>query len=120
MQQEINQLIQQLIPALATTIYTLIALGLFQLQRWIRSKYNIELNEAARSELDSIVREAVNYAEERAHAALKAGEKLDSDTKKALAIEFAMAYKAARNIAPSVLERLIIAQVSDSRVWKSL
>lgn len=118
MNDQISQAIQQLIPALATTIYTLIAVGLYQLQLWLRTKYKIDVKDATRRELERAVAAAVHYAEERARQSLKNGVTLDSETKKALAIEFAMAQQNLKKATPDVIERMILAQLGEERSWE--
>lgn len=112
---DINTIQAEAIRALATLISALITIGLYQLQRYIKNKYQIELNEAARNELDSIISEAVAYAEERAHQNAKSGLAMAGDVKMALAKEFALARKAAQKAGPEVIEKLILSYLGYSR-----
>lgn len=115
---EVHSIQTEIIQTAATLIYGLITWGLFELQRYIRTKYKIELNDAAQSELDRVVRDAIAYAEERAHQAVKDGTTIAPNVKLIIATEFAKARAVAAKQAPERLEQMILAALSHERDWR--
>jgi hypothetical protein len=87
----------------------------YHLQKYLRTKYKIAVSEQLNGEIDTMIYNAVNLAEERAHQALKTGKSLDGTVKKAIAIEFVRNQKVGKNLTAEQIEALILATLGQSR-----
>lgn len=118
MTDSLKQLLDALLPIIATALVSAIGIGINKLLAAYKDKLSAE--NAARVEqfLHSLADTAVTYAEEQAHKALKSGNAVDGQAKMQMALEFAsegVKQSKLKIAAPDQLSRRVEAAVNRAR-----